>query len=109
MAIGGSGGFFSSSGGLEARGLGWGGRGGDEGPNWGGAAADGWPDGGRRRLDDPAGERTRGREEREKGEEEKERKWVGPPPQNRSILLNNLNPKNKTPRKNNTRIKITFY
>ena len=54
--VGGSGGFFSSSGGLEARGLGRGGRGGDGGPNWGGAAAGGCPDDGSWQLEASGGE-----------------------------------------------------
>ena len=71
--VGGSGGFFSSSGELEARGLGRGGRGGDGGPNWGGEAAGGWPDGGSWRL----GFQPRERELGELGEKKKKKKEKG--------------------------------
>ena len=73
MTIGGFRRLFSSSGGLEARGLGRGGRGGDGGPNWGGEAAGGWPDGGSWRLGASGGEKTRGEGENGREGEEKKR------------------------------------
>ncbi|KAL6227380.1 hypothetical protein ACLB2K_001338 [Fragaria x ananassa] len=70
---------FSSSGGLTARGLGRGERGGDGGQNWGGLAAGGWPDGGRPRWKSPAEKRARGLtgEKREKEEEKRENEGGG--------------------------------